>query len=51
MHAFFFHTHIVYVVFFHLDSELKESTDTSRPEDEHLEIQKSLLTEKLNRKG
>ena len=45
------HTHIVYVVFFHLDSELEESTDTSRPEDEHLEIQKSLLTEKLKQKG
>ena len=45
------HTHNVYVVFFHLDSELKESTDTSRPEDEHLEIQKSLLTEKLKQKG
>ena len=45
------HTHIVYVVFFHLDSELKETTDTSRPEYEHLEIQKSLLTEKLKQKG
>ena len=47
------HTQIVhvYVLFFHLDSELKELTDTSRPEDEHLEIQKSLLTEKLKQKG
>ena len=45
------HTHIVYVVFFHLDSELEESTDTSRPEDEHLKIQKSLLTEKQRQKG
>ena len=45
------HTHIVYVVFFHIDSELEEITDTLRPGDEHLEIQKRLLTEKLKQKG
>ena len=38
-------------IFFHLDSELKKITDTLRPEDEHIEIQRSLLTENLKQKG
>ena len=45
------YAHIVYVVFFHPDSELEETTDTSRSGDEHLETRKSLLTEKLKQRG